>query len=213
MNLATYRCIKQTRFINGLQRFTLAPVGPALSYQAGQYILLHLPHKKLPLSIANAPHPEGHLDFIVRITPLLENWLQEPPATAILEGPLGNCTLPTDNRPLLLIAGGTGIAPMNALLNEWVKNQAMPATLLWGVRALDEINMLEPQAWQHAEHLNYRVIEGLIHQELAHVPTLQLLNSTIITSGPLDMVRAVWKELAAQGVEPRNFHSDLKSLL
>jgi len=94
----------------------------AFDYDAGQAVLI-APHgdaRRLPYSIASAPEDarrERMLELLVGGDPI------EPPGFVVgalvdIEGPLGAFTFPSrpDVRRFLFIAGGTGIAPLRAML-------------------------------------------------------------------------------------------------
>lgn len=94
-------------------------------YVAGQYATLTIPEVPQvwrPYSVANAPRADGTLDFHVRRIPggLLSDTLVRGVAKGgrIRLGPaLGTMRLPADPAAdLLMIAGGTGWAPVKALL-------------------------------------------------------------------------------------------------
>ena len=94
----------------------------AFDYDAGQAVLI-APHgdaRRLPYSIASAPEDarrERMLELLVGGDPI------EPPGFVVgalvdIEGPLGAFTFPSrpDVSRFLFIAGGTGIAPLRAML-------------------------------------------------------------------------------------------------
>jgi len=100
--------------------------GNRFDYTAGQAVLVGArgPERKRPYSIANAPEEaaqSGCLELLVGIDqdgragphlPLI------PRSPIEVEGPLGSFTFPTDpdERRFLFVAGGTGIAPLRAML-------------------------------------------------------------------------------------------------
>lgn|GEM_PF-899203 len=96
-------------------------------YRAGQYTTLcvpQVPQVWRPYSLANAPRRDGSLEFHVRRVPggLLSTALVEQlyPNNPIRIGPpRGEMTLPPDDRiDMLCVAGGTGWAPIKALLED-----------------------------------------------------------------------------------------------
>jgi len=96
----------------------------AFDYDAGQAVLiaLHGDPRRVPYSIASAPEDarrERMLELLVGANPT------GPPAfvpivgaLADVEGPVGTFTFPArpDVRRFLFVAGGTGIAPLRAML-------------------------------------------------------------------------------------------------
>src|SRR5437868_6110143 len=99
---------------------TLRP-GQPLAYNPGQYVSVQTsrwPRVWRPYSIANAPRPDGLLRLHVRALP--SGWVSGAlvrhtrPGDIVLLGPAsGAMTLdPLSERDLLLVAGGTGLAPI-----------------------------------------------------------------------------------------------------
>lgn len=97
-------------------------------YRAGQYAAVEsplLPQAWRPYSLARAPRPEAELELHVRQT--CEGGVSEALVTRTLVGDVlrlgpanGTMTLDDDalDRDLLLVAGGTGWAPVKALVEE-----------------------------------------------------------------------------------------------
>ncbi|MEV4259463.1 globin domain-containing protein, partial [Spirillospora sp. NPDC049652] len=102
---------------------TLRP-GQALRFSAGQHITVQTarwPRVWRPYSIANAPRPDGLLRLHVRAVP--GGWVSGTlvrhtgVGDTLLLGPAGGAMAPPENadRDLLLVAGGTGLAPLRAI--------------------------------------------------------------------------------------------------
>lgn len=115
---------------------TVATSDP-VPYQAGQYVSVETPHRPRLwryLSPANAPRRDGTIEFHVRAveggwvsravvahSQIGETWRIGPP--------MGRMAVPDNpDRELLMIAGGTGVAPMKALLDEVRQRQDPPRT-------------------------------------------------------------------------------------
>ncbi|MBO0839365.1 MAG: hypothetical protein J2O49_00870, partial [Sciscionella sp.] len=103
---------------------TVRPDHP-VPYLAGQYIAVETPQRRRLwryLSPANAPRSDGVLEFAVRAVP--GGWASRaivgqtrPGDRWKLGAPLGRLIArPDDKRNLLMIAGGTGISPMRAII-------------------------------------------------------------------------------------------------
>jgi NAD(P)H-flavin reductase len=92
-------------------------------YDAGQAVVI-APHgdpRRLPYSIASAPEDsrrERMLELLVGADPSSPSFVPVVGALVDVEGPLGAFTFPArpDVRRFLFIAGGTGIAPLRAML-------------------------------------------------------------------------------------------------
>ncbi|HTZ91846.1 MAG TPA: globin domain-containing protein [Streptosporangiaceae bacterium] len=129
---------------------TLAP-DRVLPYQAGQHLTLQAPrwpHVWRPYSIACHPRDDGLLILHVKAVP--GGWVSnalvhhtEPGDELILGPALGTMTLePAADRDLLCIAGGTGLAPIKAIVEQAVRESATRQRqifLFYGARKRDEL--------------------------------------------------------------------------
>ena len=118
------------------------------SFAAGQAVMLGLSGSPLrkPYSIASAPwevRKSGTMQLLVQIDgggldPHLE--LAAPGTPLDLEGPFGSFGLPEPvDRPMLFIAGGTGIAPLRSMLIEHLSRPTThPVSLIYSARSIDE---------------------------------------------------------------------------
>jgi CDP-4-dehydro-6-deoxyglucose reductase len=140
-----------------VMRLVLRPArGEHLQRLAGQYLDVLLDDgKRRAFSIANAPHDGDHIELHIRhvagggFTGRVFDDLQ-PGAVLRVEGPLGTFVPREDSeRPLLFVAGGTGFAPIKALIEHFLHlGTRRPMALYWGARRADELYLLElPQRW------------------------------------------------------------------
>ena len=118
------------------------------SFAAGQAVMLGLSGSPLrkPYSIASAPwevQKSGIMQLLVQIDsggldPHLE--LAAPGTPLDLEGPFGSFGLPARvDRPMLFMAGGTGIAPLRSMLIEHLSRPTThPVALIYSARSIDE---------------------------------------------------------------------------
>jgi len=116
----------------GLAVLTIRPDQP-LSYLPGQYVSVQTPHwPRLwrRYSIANAPRPDGTLRLHVRavtgglVSPALVHHVQvgEP---LVIGAPAGTMTADTGSvRDVLCLAGGTGLAPIKAIIEAIIRTPA-----------------------------------------------------------------------------------------
>ena len=102
-------------------RFSLEAV-PGLDFLPGQYVNLLVPgtDQRRSYSFSSAPGA-ATLDFLVRDIPggLMSSWLRTIAAPAVemtFTGPAGSFYLREVRRPLLFLAGGTGLAPFLSML-------------------------------------------------------------------------------------------------
>jgi NAD(P)H-flavin reductase len=121
-------------------------VDDAFTYAAGQAVLV-APRGLRPLrpySIASAPEDakrSGLIDLLIG-TDSQTDWTFDPaPGDPVdVEGPIGSFTLPSDppERRFLFIAGGTGIAPLRAMLRHALGIPHDRIALFYSARTPDE---------------------------------------------------------------------------
>jgi len=141
------------------------PANDPFSYRPGQYVeFLLRDGSRRSYSMANAPHTGPALELHIRHMPggkftdhvfgtMKEKEIQR------IEGPFGSFFLREDSdKPIVLLASGTGFAPIKALI-EHMQFQGIqrPATLYWGGRRPEDLYMDD---WvrarlQEMPHLRY----------------------------------------------------------
>jgi len=129
------------------------PAGEPLQFHAGQYIEFILQGGvRRSYSMANAPHtlatPGTGLELHVRHMPggrFTDHVFGAMKEKEILrvEGPYGSFFLREDSdKPIVLLASGTGFAPIKALVEHMAhKGIDRPATLYWGGRRPQDLYM------------------------------------------------------------------------
>ncbi len=145
------------------------PASERLQFLAGQYVdILMKDGKRRSYSMANAPHDDQHLQLHVRRTPggaFSQFVFEQLKERAIIrfEGPLGSFYLREDSdKPMILVAGGTGFAPVKAVV-EHAFHQGIdrPMVLYWGARTRRDLYMPElPVQWER-EHPNFTFVPVL----------------------------------------------------
>jgi CDP-4-dehydro-6-deoxyglucose reductase len=133
------------------------PMNENFRFLAGQYIdLLLKDGKRRSYSLANPPKPEGvtYLELHVRHTPgglFTDRVFSGMKVREILrfEGPLGTFYLRESEKPAVMVASGTGFAPLKAICESALeKGLKQPITLYWGCRAKRDLYMLDlPSSW------------------------------------------------------------------
>jgi ferredoxin-NADP reductase len=119
--------------------------GSRLAFTAGQAAMVGLADRRerKPYSFATAPEElkrNGLVGFLVEVGPDGEARPNldgvAPGSVVAVDGPVGGFRLPrTLPRDLLFIAGGTGIAPLRAMIASALSRQSPPAvTLLYSAR-------------------------------------------------------------------------------
>jgi len=207
----------------------LPPIGP-LAFRAGQYLDFIMPdgdHRSF--SMANPPHDADVLELHVRRVPngAFSEFVFEklrPRQLLRMMGPLGNFYIRGESlRPLLLIAGGTGIAPVQSMLLDLLhRKDPRAVTLYWGVRARRDLyrdELLKTLVSRHPA-LSYVPVlseatakddwsgrKGLVH-EAALEDHADFGGFDVYLSGPPPMIDAARDALSARGMREERLYFD-----
>lgn len=125
------------------------PASERLQFLAGQYIdILLKDGKHRSFSLANAPHDDALLQLHIRHVPgglFTEQVFSSMKLRDILRfnGPHGSFYLREDsNKPIILLAGGTGFAPIKALVEHAIaENCQRDIHVYWGAKARIDLYM------------------------------------------------------------------------
>lgn len=141
------------------------PSNEKFVYHAGQYVEIHVPGgKKRSYSMASAPHHEHKMELHIRHMPggqFTDHVFSDMKEKEILriEGPYGSFFLREDSeKPMILLASGTGFAPAKAILehmqHKGIKRQTH---LYWGARRPKDLYMESwlKQQCERMHHLQY----------------------------------------------------------
>ncbi|MES2015660.1 MAG: CDP-6-deoxy-delta-3,4-glucoseen reductase [Pseudomonadota bacterium] len=125
------------------------PANEALAYRPGQYIEFMLRDgKRRSYSMASAPSLDAPLSLHIRhmagglFTEQVFNTMKERDILRF-EGPHGSFFLREESdKPIVLLASGTGFAPIKALVEHLIHlNSARPVSLYWGGRRPRDLYM------------------------------------------------------------------------
>lgn len=194
-----------------------------VDYQAGQYLQILFDQEAFSYSIANAPL--GSHKYELHIRHSIDNPYNQRLFAHIKEQgrvtlrlPLGECSMSclAEDRPIMFIAGGTGFAPVKAMIEQLLAS-ADPRSfeLYWGARSQSDLYLDEKvNSWAaHVSRFNYFSILTDVHKETLvsqilkqHPHDLDLWQMVI--SGPFDMVYNTRDVLVKQGVSRDHLFSD-----
>ncbi|MBR1123138.1 2Fe-2S iron-sulfur cluster binding domain-containing protein [Bradyrhizobium lablabi] len=126
----------------------------ALKFLPGQYVNLQVPGTSewRSYSMANAPGEQRVLEFFVRLLDdgIMSRYLAERAAPGDViqcRGPQGTFYLRSGERPVLMVAGGTGVAPMTSMLSQMIASKEYrPVALCFGVNRTDDLFLLDQLA-------------------------------------------------------------------
>lgn len=135
--------------------------GAGFAFKAGQYAEAEVPGLAgawRSFSMANPPGERGRVDLIVKILPggvfstALETGLR-PGDSMRLRGPLGQFGVRLSHRPMVMVAGGSGMAPVLSMLKDLADTgNRREVTFLYGARARRDLFLLDELDALAAEH-------------------------------------------------------------
>jgi len=144
------------------------PANEQLKFHAGQYIEFILADKsRRAFSLANAPTNNETLELHLRLVEggkFTEHVFFQMKEKAIvrIEGPFGTFSISEkSNRPLILVAGGTGFAPIKSMVEQLIQQgDSRPVHLYWGVQSQADLYLNEvAQAWHDKyDTLDYKPV-------------------------------------------------------
>lgn len=206
------------------------PANVAFKYRAGQYLEFILRDgARRSYSMANAPHTlqqqpavELHIRHMPggRFTDHVFGAMKDKEILRV-EGPFGSFFLREDSaKPIVLLASGTGFAPIKAMLEDaFAHGLQRPAHLYWGVRHAGELYLATlVRGWaRERPGFGFSAVysheaaggerHGLVHAAvLEDVPDLGAYD--IYVSGPPALVAAARASFPAQGADPERLFSD-----
>lgn len=196
-----------------------------LGFLPGQYVNITVPGTDQTRSYSFSSGPlSDAVAFLLRNTPtgVLSTYLRERAAIGdrlVFTGPLGSFYLREVRRPLLFLAGGTGLAPFLSMLHKINADGRtdQPVHLVYGVTNdadLVRVDELEQYAQRLpnftftctvADEASTHVNKGYVthHIEPGHVNGGDV---DVYLCGPPPMVDAVRTWMEGQGIAPVNFY-------
>jgi CDP-4-dehydro-6-deoxyglucose reductase len=205
------------------------PASERLQFLAGQYIdILLKDGTRRSLSLANPPHDDGLLELHLRNYggPFSTHVFTRMKEKDILrfEGPLGSFYLREDSdKPVVLVAGGTGFAPIKAIIEHAIHHRIQRPLLLYrGARQAADLYLNElPQAWQREHGIRYVPVlsesaegdgwagrRGLVHEAvMADLPDLS--GHEVYACGAPAMIEAARRDFCGRcGLPEAAFYAD-----
>lgn len=144
------------------------------AFLPGQYINIVVPGSEEHRSYSFSSSPGESMGFLIKNVPngLMSTWLDKEAKDGVeldLIGPLGTFYLRSVTRPLLFLAGGTGLAPFLSMLEVLTKQECtQPITLLYAVTR-DQDLVLVDVLESYAERLaNFSFMTIVADENSAH---------------------------------------------
>src|SRR3954453_1284337 len=196
----------------------------ALAFLPGQYVNIAVPgtEESRSCSFSSAPQDKA-LTFLMKLAPggVMSTYLDERAQVGdeiTFTGPHGSFFLRESDAPLLLLAGGTGLAPVLAILRTLdAGNSSRRMHLVYGVTTDDDLVEMDAIAqlagsidgltWDYCvadpatKAPNQGYVTGLMGPEHLHDGT-----AAVYLCGPPAMVEAVRTYVGELGVTPLGFY-------
>src|SRR4051794_5341361 len=196
----------------------------ALAFLPGQYVNIAVPgtEESRSYSFSSAPQDKA-LTFLMKLAPggVMSTYLDERAQVGdeiTFTGPHGSFFLRESDAPLLLLAGGTGLAPVLAILRTLdAGNSSRRMHLVYGVTTDDDLVEMDAIAqlagsidgltWDYCvadpatKAPNQGYVTGLMGPEHLHDGT-----AAVYLCGPPAMVEAVRSYVGELGVTPLGFY-------
>ncbi|MCY1274731.1 Xylene monooxygenase electron transfer component [compost metagenome] len=223
------RVVLQERLTHDINRLVIQ-LEDGLAYKAGQYADLtldSLPLQPRSFSFASPVQADAQVSFFIRKVPggLFTGLVSEQPLLGqgvTVEGPLGDFHLRPSEAPLLLIAGGSGLAPILAILQDALaQGVERSATLLFGARERRDLYAMEhisaiaarwrapfrfvPVLSEADADASWQGERGLV---AAQIPALAEPDAHAYLCGPPAMIDSALVLLRKAGVPGEHIHAD-----
>lgn len=205
----------------------LQPESPA-SYLPGQYLSVVMgDNDNRPFSIANCPQASGEIELHIGVEPgnhyaseVVEH-MRNQGQVAVQIG-LGNAHLRADEqKPIILLAGGTGFSYTNAILQQLIQDDYQhPYFLYWGTRTFDNMYAYEAlnaltRRYPHFRFVpvldtpaaNWQGRSGWVHKAVMH-DFASLEDYQVYVAGRFEMAGVAREDFKKHGLRPENLYGD-----
>ncbi|MDZ7324862.1 CDP-6-deoxy-delta-3,4-glucoseen reductase [Kosakonia sacchari] len=200
------------------------PPTAQLNYLPGQYINLQYQGVTRSYSIANADAKEG-IELHIRNVPngqmsqlvfggLTANTLMR------IEGPCGTFFIRKNERPVIFIAGGTGFAPVKAMVESLLaENTQRKIYIYWGMQYSGHFYSSLPRQWASenpdihfipvvsGDEVGWQGRKGFVHNAVVE-DFDNLEGFDVYACGSPVMIEASRKDLMTLGLPAKHFYSD-----
>ena len=216
---------------DGIAVLTIAPDRPLL-FTAGQHLTVQTPRwprvwRPYWMAVQGMPRDDGLLMLHVKAVP--GGWVSSalvrytsPNSQLVLGPPLGTMTLErAEDRDLLCMAGGTGLSPVKAIIEQAVRESATVRRriyLFYGARRRSELYDL-PDLWRLEDAYDgfelvpvtsddpaFYGMQGNVGRVAARY--MPHTSCDAYVAGPPEMVRETIRLLARAGLENERIHFD-----
>lgn len=223
------RVVAQHRLTPDITRLCIQLNEP-LPYKGGQFAHIgveSLPDVRRSYSFATRAQSDWQVSFFVRKVPggAFSSHINDANVVgqrATIEGPVGSFCLRPADAPLLMVAGGSGLAPILAMLEDALaEGFTRPVTLLFGARktidlyamnAIQDIARKWPGSFRflpvlsaETDSSSWSGLRGLVTNE---IPRQLVPDAHAYLCGPPPMIDSAVALLLRQGVPRQHIHTD-----
>ncbi len=230
-----YALVNLERISKDVYQALFYPQAMPLHYLAGQYVEVYLPGQEVkPFSIANAPNEKDILELYIRCqedNAYAKTLIAHLESTQALtfKGPFGRCFYhPKPAMPMILLAVGTGFAPMKAILEQAFKAPLThEVSLFWAGKSPEDIYYLELTSRWEKKLPNFRCVPILSSESrdpqwpgvygnildlvLEYAPNLA--NHHIYFGGPMQLTFDGLERFVQHGAQTCYMYSDVFDLI
>ncbi len=201
----------------------------SIPFTAGQFVNVAVPGTDMvrSYSLANAPDDSDRIDLIVKVLPggafsgLLASGLGVGDSLT-LHGPLGGLRLRLSHRRVLMVAGGSGLAPFLSMLHNLERrNRPREIDLVFGARTRTDLYLVEELERLAAALPGFTFLPTISEPDTSPWNGDRGLVTEVISgryasldgydaylAGPPGMIEATIPVLTGLGVRPANVHFD-----
>lgn len=192
------------------------------AFLAGQYVNIVVPGSEEHRSYSFSSAPGETMSFLIKHVPngLMSTWLHGAEVGVELDiiGPLGTFYLRADERPLLFLAGGTGLAPFLSMLEVLAKQSSTQKIHMLYAVTRDQDLVLVEALEAYTERLANFTFSTIVADENSNHPkkgyvthhlSPDMLHDgevDIYLCGPPPMVDAVSEYMKLENMTPANFY-------
>ncbi len=208
---------------DAVYELTLDVNGTPPAFLPGQYVNINVPEsgQHRSYSFSSAPG-QSEINFLIKQIPsgLMSTWLSQAQTGEEISftGPLGSFYLREPVRPLLFLAGGTGLAPFLSMLEVLAQEPCnLPIQLIYGVTRDQDLVGLE-QLEHYVEKIpGFSYIASVLDAESSHPHKGYVMDHMtddmfhggdvdVYLCGPVPMVEAVDGFMKERGLKAQSFY-------
>lgn len=212
-----------TCYNDAVYELTLDVNGTPPAFLPGQYVNINVPEsgQHRSYSFSSAPG-QSEINFLIKQIPsgLMSTWLSQAQTGEEISftGPLGSFYLREPVRPLLFLAGGTGLAPFLSMLEVLAQEPCnLPIQLIYGVTRDQDLVGLE-QLEHYVEKIpGFSYIASVLDAESSHPHKGYVMDHMtddmfhggdvdVYLCGPVPMVEAVDGFMKERGLKAQSFY-------